>query len=668
LPVNAVCSLLSPSAFHLESGASVATRNAMNELARISFRVALIIATVGFAAHASAQELVLSTGVDPPNGPGPLVVIGDLANALPSPQPFYVAPYFSSTTAKINPHGFALLNRDVAVAGHILTNQATVIDIPSANTIAAFSPGTGYNGFGAVAVNPTGSHVLLTGGSGTNDTKLFVVPTPLSNTSSASAIVTLPGYAGSAQTHAISFDPNTGRAYVAHNTGITAIDPPYGTANVLFTIPLPAVSDTLHAGSYAVQLSPDKATLLAAEGSGTLQILHAPFSASSTREALVISGAVALDGMAFVPDGSQALITEVGGQNALGARVYAVSAPYSAASSVETLAMPPNLVYPQGFEDIDISPDGQFAALAGQGLYPAPLVVLRAPFTAAGFTTYAIALPVLGAPYGSPGRGAGTAHFWPLPATTPPQITIDHTSINEGDTASTATLTVRLSKPSSQTISVHYATSDVTAHAGTDYTAASGTLTFEPGATQKTISIDVFDNADNQNPGLDLYFRVLLSNPSNATILQLGYQRAADGVCIIVDDEGPYIATNPPLPDAYVGVPYAVTLATANFSHLTSVSTMFLPTGIVASINGLNITLSGTPTKPSIPYDTLNYFTVVANGTLLESASRDYRLVVRSDRIFDDGFDGSSAARTADSLPPSPQSTSTSPLFAPLDP
>ena len=50
---------------------------------------------------------------------------------------------------------------------------------------------------------------------------------------------------------------------------------------------------------------------------------------------------------------------------------------------------------------------------------------------------------------------------------------------------------VTLSAASTQSVSVQYATADGTATAGSDYTSASGTLTFAPGELTKTISVAV---------------------------------------------------------------------------------------------------------------------------------------------------------------------------------
>ena len=63
---------------------------------------------------------------------------------------------------------------------------------------------------------------------------------------------------------------------------------------------------------------------------------------------------------------------------------------------------------------------------------------------------------------------------------------------------------------------VNYATSDVTAKAGTDYVAASGTLLFAPGETTKSVDIALVDDALNEG---EESFRLTLSNPTGGPVL-----------------------------------------------------------------------------------------------------------------------------------------------------
>jgi hypothetical protein len=73
-----------------------------------------------------------------------------------------------------------------------------------------------------------------------------------------------------------------------------------------------------------------------------------------------------------------------------------------------------------------------------------------------------------------------------------------------------AEITVIRVGDTSTTVSVHYATADVTAQAGADYTAVSGTLTFGPGETSKTFDVPIStDSLIEQTEGLNL----VLSDP-----------------------------------------------------------------------------------------------------------------------------------------------------------
>jgi uncharacterized repeat protein (TIGR03803 family) len=95
-------------------------------------------------------------------------------------------------------------------------------------------------------------------------------------------------------------------------------------------------------------------------------------------------------------------------------------------------------------------------------------------------------------------------------------ITIRDTSILEGNTATRPMkFIVKLSKISTKTITVDYTTQDITATAGSDYIAQSGTLTFAPGIRQNAITIQV---TGDRVPEPDEAFEVLLSNPVNAGV------------------------------------------------------------------------------------------------------------------------------------------------------
>ena len=96
-----------------------------------------------------------------------------------------------------------------------------------------------------------------------------------------------------------------------------------------------------------------------------------------------------------------------------------------------------------------------------------------------------------------------------------PKLSIGDIEASEGDSGTTPmAFTVRLSAASEQTVTVRYATANGTATKPADYTASSGTLTFRPGDTSRTITVNVTgDTVDEENEK----FTVRLSNPTNAT-------------------------------------------------------------------------------------------------------------------------------------------------------
>ncbi len=97
-----------------------------------------------------------------------------------------------------------------------------------------------------------------------------------------------------------------------------------------------------------------------------------------------------------------------------------------------------------------------------------------------------------------------------------PTLSIADASVAEGDTGtSILTFTVSLSQAATGPVSVQFATGDGTASAGSDYGAASGTLTFAAGETVKTVQVVV--NADSTVEASET-LTVTLSAPSGATI------------------------------------------------------------------------------------------------------------------------------------------------------
>jgi len=114
----------------------------------------------------------------------------------------------------------------------------------------------------------------------------------------------------------------------------------------------------------------------------------------------------------------------------------------------------------------------------------------------------------------------------PLP---PLVMDVKDASVVEGDKGTTSvSVTVTLNRTSDQTVSVAYQTVNGTAVAGTDYVAASGTLTFQPGQTSRTIVLAI--KGDHKREPNET-FTVRLSNAVGANI-----NRGVATVTIINDD------------------------------------------------------------------------------------------------------------------------------------
>jgi hypothetical protein len=74
----------------------------------------------------------------------------------------------------------------------------------------------------------------------------------------------------------------------------------------------------------------------------------------------------------------------------------------------------------------------------------------------------------------------------------PPTLGIADGSVREGNKGTTwLNLTVTLSRSADDVVTVDFHTADGTALAGSDYSSASGTLTFQPGQTSRTISVAI---------------------------------------------------------------------------------------------------------------------------------------------------------------------------------
>ncbi len=98
----------------------------------------------------------------------------------------------------------------------------------------------------------------------------------------------------------------------------------------------------------------------------------------------------------------------------------------------------------------------------------------------------------------------------------PPALSVADAEVEEGADATLA-FAVTLDRERRDTVTVDYTTEDASATAGVDYVAASGTLTFAPGETEKTVAVRVLDDAHDEGAET---MTLRLSNATKAYILK----------------------------------------------------------------------------------------------------------------------------------------------------
>lgn len=161
-----------------------------------------------------------------------------------------------------------------------------------------------------------------------------------------------------------------------------------------------------------------------------------------------------------------------------------------------------------------------------------------------------------------------------------PTLSISGASLSEGNAGSALLqLTVTLSEPPTEVVSVAYATSDAGATAGVDYTAVAGTLSFPVGVSVRTVDVpvlgDLLDEADES-------LRVTLSSPANATLA------ASQALGTILDDD--------PLPSLTIG-DVALAEGDAGTRLVTLTASLSAPSGRAVGVSFASA--AGTASSPA---------------------------------------------------------------------
>ena len=193
-----------------------------------------------------------------------------------------------------------------------------------------------------------------------------------------------------------------------------------------------------------------------------------------------------------------------------------------------------------------------------------------------------------------------------------------------------AVFTVTLNPASTQAVAVDYATSDGTAEAGSDYIAASGTLTIEAGATLNTITVGIIgDTAVERNET----FTVTLRNPLNAVLSRLGHA-VATGV-ITDNDESSLTIADTYVSEGNSGTTDVVFTVTLNPASTQTVTVDYATSDGTAEAGSDYIAASGTLTIEA--GTTLNTITVAMIGDTVVEQDETFTVTLKqpSDAVIE---------------------------------
>jgi len=113
-------------------------------------------------------------------------------------------------------------------------------------------------------------------------------------------------------------------------------------------------------------------------------------------------------------------------------------------------------------------------------------------------------------------------------------VQVSATAPGAGAEASSFVFTVDLDTVSTQTVTIDYTTADGTATSAGDYTATSGTLTFNPGVTSLTVPVASTGDAVNE---CDETFDLDLTNPTGLSCASVSIAAGAGSVTTTINDD-----------------------------------------------------------------------------------------------------------------------------------
>jgi hypothetical protein len=208
----------------------------------------------------------------------------------------------------------------------------------------------------------------------------------------------------------------------------------------------------------------------------------------------------------------------------------------------------------------------------------------------------------------------------------PPKLSVKDVTVKEGNSGSLgASFLVTLSTASSKSITVNFTTADGTAKAPSDYTTKSGTLTFSPGQTSKTVSVAVKGEALNES---DETFGFKLSTGVNVSVAD------ATGVGTITNDDAlPALSVKrPTITEGDSGnqvVSFTLTLSQPSGQNVSVVAKTGAATSDPATV-GYDYTALAATKITFLPGETKKTVNITIKGDLLDEADEKFNFVLGS--------------------------------------
>ncbi len=209
-----------------------------------------------------------------------------------------------------------------------------------------------------------------------------------------------------------------------------------------------------------------------------------------------------------------------------------------------------------------------------------------------------------------------------------PMFAVSDAQVTSSTTNTTnEVFTVTISGNVLSAATVVYSTANGTAHAGTDYTATSGTLTFNPaGLTTQLVTVTVLANP---SPTGDETFQLNLTSPSNATLLD------GSGTGTI---HPPFVAPTVLLTPANVSqvegnagqTAYVFTASLSHSSTQNAVVTFATADGTAMSDLAHNDYVATSGTLTFLPTQTSKLITVLVNGDTVEESNETFTVNLTS--------------------------------------